>query len=287
MQTAARKRGRHDRLELQGRRQEEAPHRDARARRSTPAFRRRRVNRTARTRRPALLNSAASDRAVAGERVVVAKLLLDRQLEPIAGLQLGAEVDVAAEDVGQREREVDGFASRVDAPRRATGLARSMVPRTISRRRVFGIGSTVASQSPAGSRLTRRNRSPSISYSNRRSCPVVRPLEAIRLRCRAPSAGRTPPRPARPGPRLRSRSGLVRAATTRASRPTPRAPTRPSCRRPARCRGRRRGPRATDSRVGQADATPVRSAAATRIAKACTRTSRNQRRRPVTVSGSP
>ena len=49
--------------------------------------------------------------------------------------------------------------------------SRSIVPRTTSTLRVLGIGSTVASQSPAGSRPTRRKRSPSISYSNRRTRP--------------------------------------------------------------------------------------------------------------------
>ena len=54
------------------------------------------------------------NRSVAGELVIVAVLLLDGELEAIARLHLGAEVDLAAEDVGERQREIDGLAGRVE-----------------------------------------------------------------------------------------------------------------------------------------------------------------------------
>jgi hypothetical protein len=45
--------------------------------------------------------------------MIVAVLLLDRQLEPIAGLDLRVEIDFAAEDLGERQRQVDRFAGGV------------------------------------------------------------------------------------------------------------------------------------------------------------------------------
>jgi hypothetical protein len=50
-------------------------------------------------------------------------LLLDQQLEPVARLQVGVEVDVAAEHVGEREREIDRLAGGVHRRHQRRGLA--------------------------------------------------------------------------------------------------------------------------------------------------------------------
>ena len=50
---------------------------------------------------PGVGEGGGENRAVAGELMVVAELLLDGELEVIARLQFRGEVDVATEDVGE------------------------------------------------------------------------------------------------------------------------------------------------------------------------------------------
>ena len=124
--------------------------------------------------------------------------------------------------------------SIVSPPRRraatSDGARRSIAPRTISRRCGSWESAARGASAVAGwSRPTRRNRSASISYSKPRIVAVVRLLEAIRLRCRAPSAGRTPPRPARRSSATSVDGDVVRAQQRReASRRRDARRTRPS-----------------------------------------------------------
>ena len=57
---------------------------------------------------PVRLERRAEDRAVTGEHSV-ARGFLDQQLEDVTGLEVALEVDLAAEDIRQRHRELDVF----------------------------------------------------------------------------------------------------------------------------------------------------------------------------------
>src|SRR5206468_12018621 len=58
---------------------------------------------------PRVVELRREDRTVAGRRSIAAVLLLDDQLEPVAALPIDVEVDFAAEDFGERQREVDAL----------------------------------------------------------------------------------------------------------------------------------------------------------------------------------
>ena len=112
MQPRAGESGRHDRLKLQRRREEEAFHRDAAL---VEVSGRAVLGREAHgANAPAVVHELrGEDRPVPAEGMVCAVLLFDGELELIAGLQLGVEIDLAAEDLCERERQLDRLAGRV------------------------------------------------------------------------------------------------------------------------------------------------------------------------------
>ena len=62
------------------------------------------------------------NRTVAGKRAVLAEKLVDHQLEPIAGLQVHVEVDVAGEDSRECQGQVDRFARLIHRRHERVGL---------------------------------------------------------------------------------------------------------------------------------------------------------------------
>src|SRR6185436_19320406 len=95
--------GGHDRLKLERRSEEETLHRHAAlvVVAGHAALRREAHGADAASRVDEL---GGENRTIAAKLLILAELLLDRQLEPIAGLDFGGEIDLAAEYAGQRQR---------------------------------------------------------------------------------------------------------------------------------------------------------------------------------------
>ena len=119
MKPVPREAGRHDRIEFQRRLQHEAAHRDAALvevrRRPGPRFE------PDGFQLPAVVGELRrEDRSVARELALLTKLSVDDERERIARLQLGVEVDVAAENIGERQRQIDRPAAHRPRRRKAT-----------------------------------------------------------------------------------------------------------------------------------------------------------------------
>ena len=127
----ARERGGDDRLELQRRAQEEAAHRPAVLVVVAGHAARRRVAHGAET-AAVVVEFGGEDRPVAGERVACVRrdryCFSTSQLEPVARLQLGVEVDLAAEDVGEAERRDRCASPAASIAANSDGCSRSIRP---------------------------------------------------------------------------------------------------------------------------------------------------------------
>ena len=89
--------------------------------------------------------------AIAREIALVADVLLEEQLEAIPRLQIALEVDVAREDLGKRDRQLD-FSPASPTAAMSDGLSRSMAPVTVTVSAVLAIGSDFGANAGADGR---------------------------------------------------------------------------------------------------------------------------------------
>ena len=138
------------------------------------------------------------DHAVGG-RTPFAVPLLERQRKTIVRLQIVVEVDVARENVRERERQLRAFACRRPWPANSDGVSPPIVPDTWTRARASS-ESARARPAPRPPRSRRGSRAGTSRRQSRTRRSAALPRACARARTAAPTsagAGRTPPAPPR------------------------------------------------------------------------------------------